>query len=298
VGNAHSEIAPNGEAIYYIGAFDTPEAAIKRLKDLKPRGLANGSIIRFSGKHRINPFRKDQLDVKKDVSKQLEELVPEKKEPLIKTNPKGSYQIILGQVDNPEVFKEVFGDIGKIKVDYLEDETEFFYLGNYYVKEDAEFVVKQLKERGLTKMELINTQPEKKPAVVQPVADQVVEPVEAIKKEESPTVNKPIVNKTNTKAVADVNPVPDKLKKDISLVQPNTTSNAITRFRILLGQLENPKFYQNILKDFGTITSVQKVDATLYYLESFSTMRVAQLVIEEIRALGIETSLEVERFTP
>lgn len=287
VGNAHSEIAPNGEPIYYIGAFETTETAIKRLEDLKPRGLTNGSIIRFSGKHRINPYRKYQLNEKKDISKQIEELKPEKKEPLIKTNPKGTYQIILGQVDNPEVFKEVFGDIGKIKVGYLEDETEFFYLGNYYVKEDAEFVVKQLKERGLTQMELLSTQPENTPAVVQPLADKV---------NSSSSSNSNLGSKT--KPVEDIKPVANKPAADISLVQSNTKSNTNTKYRILLGQLENPKFYQNILKDFGTITLVQKEDAKLYYLESFATMRVAQLVIEEIRDLGIETALEVEQFIP
>jgi len=297
VGNAHSEIAPNGEAIYYIGAFESPEVAIDRLKDLEPRGLINGSIIRFSGKQRINPYRKDQIDQKKDINQQLKELMPAKKEPLIKTNSKGTYQIILGQVDNPEVFKDVFGDIGKIKVDYLDDETEFFYLGNYYVKEDAEFVVKQLKERGLTQMELIDTEPENTANIVQPVADKTKTPDEIEKIEDASKENNPSSNTTSTNPV-DKSPVKAQSETNDSLDKSNNASNTITRYRILLGRLENPKFYQNILKEFGSITSTQEKQGKLYYLESFSTERVAQLVIEEIKALGIETPLEVETFKP
>ncbi len=300
VGNTYSEIAPNGEAIYYIGAYETTEAALEQLERLKPRGLSNASIIRFSGDHRINPYRNDQLKPKEDISKQLKNLFPEKKEPLIKTNPKGKYQIRLGQVDNPEVFKEVFGDIGKIKVGYFEDESEFFYLGNYYVKEDAEFVVKQLKERGLTQIKLINIQADtkltegdavkvisikEKPKITQPIADKVElsEKMEAaiVPKISEPIKEEPLVNRAETANIVD------------------QSTKEITRYRILLGALDNPKIYQNILKEFGTITQEAKADATtLYYLESYHTLRVAQLVIEEIRALGIETPMEVVVFKP
>jgi len=296
VGNTYSEIAPNGDAIYYIGAFETTDAAIKQLENLKPRGLSNGSIIRFSGEKRINPYRKEQLDIKKENTQQLEEFTAKKQEPLIKTNPKGLYQIQLGQVDNPEVFQEVFGDIGKIKVGYLEDETEFFYLGNYYLKEDAEFVFKQLKERGLTQMELVNIQAKNKPNTIQPVADQIQTSSNIIKEKETAKVDEPLTDKAVSPLIE--NPVANKKKVDQTSKDLLNTSKEIKRYRIFLGQLDNPKFYQNILKEFGTVKSVTKDAAAVYYLESFSTTKVAQLVVEEIKSLGIETPLKIEAFQP
>jgi len=292
IGNTHSEIAPNGEAVYYIGAFDNPEAALNQLEDLKPRGLSNGSIIRFSADQRINPYRKDQIEPKEALTKLPEEDLPEKNEPLIKTNPKGKYLIKLGQVDNPEVFKEVFGDIGKIKVDYLEDETEYFYLGKYYVKEDAEFVVKQLKERGLTIMELVNAQPGDEPVLTQKLADKTSNSPRQAEEQENRTVEKPkndiIVNSTEVK--------PDKT---VQTNNPNPGDQPVQmQYKILLGSLENPKLYTNILKDFGSITQAVKEGSTLYYLGNFSTLSVAKLVIKEIRALGIETPLKVVEFEP
>jgi len=292
IGNTHSEIAPNGDAVYYIGAFDSPEKALKQLEDLKPRGLSNGSIIRFSGDKRINPYRKDQIETKEDLSQPPEETFIEKKEPLIKTNPKGKYIIRLGQVDNPEVFKEVFGDIGKIKVGYLEDETEYFYLGKYYVKEDAEFVMKQLKERGLTKMELVNSQPEAKPVLTQKLTDKVSNPPIKPEKTEIPVVNSP-----NRDTLVNVPEVETNKVEQADISTPATQTGQM-QYKILLGSLDNPKLYRNILKDFGSITQAVQEGSTLYYLGNFSTLKVAQLVIEEIRVLGIETPLKVVEFKP
>lgn len=311
VGNTHSVIAPNGEAVYYIGVFENTDSAIEQLEALKPRGLTKGSIIRFEGEQRINPYRKDQLEQSIIVDADITKVEAEIKEPLMKTHPKGRFQVKMGLVDNPEVFKEVFGDIGKIKVGYLEDESEYFYLGNYYMQEDAEFVAKQLKQRGLTNLALVdiksndgnsnllidlsdNTGKTDAPEIVD--ESNVVEndsgkrdqEISVPEPEKVPVVEQPVIVEGE-----------EKFGNTSVVEQPVNTlekSGKVLVYKILLGALENPKLYENILKDFGTVSNKVENEETVYYLGDFNTPAVAKLIIEQIRKLGIESTLKIIEF--
>lgn len=158
VGLGFSEITPNGKAIYYIGEFETVTIAKAKVAELKERGLSNGTIVKFKNDIRLDAYAEIYLEKVTEVTEVTEAIVEEeiKKAVNIKTHPDGSFQIRLKQVENPDVLKSVFEDVGKLKVGYLQDDTEYYYIGNYLFQKEAEKIIAHLKERGLTKIDLIN----------------------------------------------------------------------------------------------------------------------------------------------
>jgi len=156
IGLGFSEITPNGKAIYYMGEFQTADMARTKVAELKERGLSNGTIVKFKNDTRLDAY--SEIYTKKAGKEPTENIdeVEVKKEVMIKTHADGSFQIRLKQVENPDVLKSVFEDVGKLKVGYLKDDTEYYFIGNYLFQKDAEKVIAQLKERGLTKLDLLN----------------------------------------------------------------------------------------------------------------------------------------------
>jgi len=162
IGETKSEIAPNGTGIYYIGAFTSKQEANNNLTAMKDRGLRDGNVITFINDKRQEPFAEYQLKEKEDINTILERKKAEAKiaaapaNPIMPTDPNGRYQIRMAEVENPEVFNNVFVDIGEIKSGAYNDGAPYFYMGNYFARKDAEHVKKQIIERGLTKLSIVD----------------------------------------------------------------------------------------------------------------------------------------------
>jgi len=154
IGPGHSEIAPNGKGIYYIGEFETASAATTKMAKLKERGLNNGTVVKFENDKRLDPYSEIYLTIPKEEKNENVKKVEVKKR--VSTNPKGSFQIRMKLVENPDVLKAVFKDVGKLKIGYYDDDSEYYYMGNYLFQEEAKKVIGQLKERGLTQFKLLN----------------------------------------------------------------------------------------------------------------------------------------------
>lgn len=266
IGPSHSEISPNGRGVYYIGEFQTVDIAEAKAFELEQRGLSNGIIVKFQNDKRIDTY--SEIYTKKEDEEAIEN-VKEKEAPKdvpVKTHPKGNFQIRLKQVENPDVLKSVFEDVGKLKVGYLVDDSEYYFMGNYLFQKDAEKVIEQLKERGLTKFDLLNIMASEYP--------------DEINQQKRSTV---IVENTN-KAKSNLN----KKSKEEN-IQPGKANV----FKIKIAIADNPIFYENILKHYGEITSNNNNE---YFVGNYPTKEVAEMVVEQLKEIGIETPLEVIPF--
>jgi len=154
IGAGFSEIAPNGKGVYYIGEFQTTALAKKNVAILKERGLSNGTVVKFEHDKRLTPYSEIYLSEAKEAINENVKKVEVKTR--VSTNPNGIFQIRLKLVENPEVLKAVFKDVGKLKIGYFDDDTEYYFMGNYLFQKEAETVIEQLKERGLTQFNLLN----------------------------------------------------------------------------------------------------------------------------------------------
>jgi|GEM_PF-1693082 len=155
VGRGFSEIAPNGKGVYYIGQFQTEDLAGKKINELKQRGLSNGTVVRFENEKRVDAYSEIYVSIAEEeaLNENVKKLEAVNK---IATHPNGIFQIRLKLVENPDVLKAVFKDVGKLKIGYFDDDSEYYFMGNYLFQEEAEKVIEQLRERGLTQFNLLN----------------------------------------------------------------------------------------------------------------------------------------------
>jgi len=289
IGANHSEISPNGKGVYYIGEFQTVEIAKAKVVELKQRGLNNGVIVKFKNDERIDAYAEIYTKVKEEA---IAENVKEKEEEkviLVKTHPKGNFQIRLKQVENPDVLKWVFEDVGKLKVGYLEDDTEYYFMGNYLFQKDAEKVIEQLKIRGLTKFDLLNIMAsgynnEGKQEKNDIVNVESKNDAKSDLSKDTLQKNIPVNIENSSKAKADLNK---------NTEEANQILGEKNIFKVKLAISNNPKFYENILKHYGEITSNNNNE---YFIGDYPTKEVAEMVIEQLREIGIETPLEVVPF--
>jgi len=162
IGPSKSEVSPNNTGVYYIGAFNDKQTASTKLDEMLDRGLRSGKIVTFLNDVRQEPYESFQVENQKDLNTIIEEkkaaaeyeAAPEI--PMMPTDDSGRYQIRLAQVDNPEVYASVFKDVGIIRSGNFDDGVAYFFMGNYLALKDAEYVQKQIYERGLTSVEIVD----------------------------------------------------------------------------------------------------------------------------------------------
>lgn len=243
IGESKSEIAPNGLGIYYLGTFSSKAEAKESLTAMKQRGLRDGSVITFINDKRQEPYAEYQIKEKEDINTILErkkaeaEIASAPKNPMMPTDPNGRYQIRMAEVENPEVFTTVFIDIGEIKTGAYNDGAPFFYMGNYFAKADAEHVKKQIIERGLTKLSIVDI-------------------------------------------------------KSISNDNPNAKIEEPSIWKVRLPGINNPKVYEVVFKDLGTMTSRNGE----YYLGDYNNKEEAYKIQQKVKEAGLQTTTELVEF--
>jgi len=243
IGESKSEISPNGSGIYYIGAFTNKAEAKSKLAEMKQRGLRDGNVITFVNDKRQDAYAAYQLEEKEDINTILEKkkaeakIVAQPEQPIMPTDPNGRYQIRMAEVENPEVFANVFIDVGEIKTGIYNDGVPFYYMGNYFAKQDAEHVKNQIVERGLTKLSIVDI-------------------------------------------------------KSISNDNPNAKIEEPSIWKVRLPGINNPKVYEVVFKDLGTMTNANGD----YFLGDYNSKEEAYKIQQKVREAGLQTTTELVEF--